>query len=109
MALSFVFVFILLMFFSFRKFDHLIRYQHTRHHPAWVQDGAPCGYFWRVFRAGSTAHLARTRLAWRWLYHTPPWARASTELLGILWQYRISTVAFYGWLLMGALRGLGRW
>jgi hypothetical protein len=84
-----------LLIYSFRQFDLVLSTEHRKTRRCWEDDGCPCGYFWRpkIEEPISTyPWTARNRLAFRWLFQTPAWARDDTEISGALRRYRFSVI-----------------
>jgi hypothetical protein len=77
------------------EFDRLVRAEHQLHRAAWESDGSPCGFFWWPPDSFPFAgYFARTRVAFAWLFQTPPWVSLSSEHIQLLRRFRVCIVAW---------------
>ena len=79
--------------------DGLMSRLYRDHHDQWEACGRPAGMFRTPqevvdapFKAGWASSLATSRVLWRWLFHTPEWARAEPQALRSLRRMRIATL-----------------
>jgi hypothetical protein len=90
-----VLVGVAVLLYAFAMFDRLVRAQYEQYREAWVADGRPRGFLWRVpectwWRSG----LALGRLSSVWLFKTPAWAAQSGILRGWFRQLRVCVLAW---------------
>jgi hypothetical protein len=88
---------------AFYFLDRLIRYEYQFYRDAWERDGKPVGYIFRPpeatwFRSGFAFH----RVAFGWLFYTPPWTRgdptAKTLLSRLRWcvlVWNVGIITFF--------------
>ena|ERR1043165_4520406 len=86
-------------------FDRLARYEYEHHREQWERDGRPIGVYWRP----SETTIFRSRAGknwWRlaWLFHTPRWARSSSQCRAWLLQIRCITLLWGVIVFRGLLR-----
>ena len=92
-----VFLF-LFLFAGFLAFDLLVSREYTVHREQWVRDGRPFGIMWRpraADRTGSaSAHLAKLRVQFVWLFRTPQWVSGDAAARRLLWLLRVSALVW---------------
>ena len=86
--------FLLVLFFSFRSFDELLRVQVSVARPEWEKMGKPSGYFWKPPESNSITPRLRGYIWSRWFLHRPHWAESSESARAYA-RFRI-----LGWLAM---------
>jgi hypothetical protein len=86
-----VFLIILVAFLisAFYFLDRLIRHEYQFYRDAWERDGKPVGYLFRPpeatwFRSG----FAFQRVAFGWLFSTPPWTHGDSTAKRLLSRSR---------------------
>ena len=73
--------------------DGLIRAEHELDRAAWEADGRP--FFWRSSECmGFRSYMARNRIAFTWLFKTPPWVARSAHCRTQLRRLRIAVLAW---------------
>jgi hypothetical protein len=74
---------------AFYFLDRLIRHEYQFYRDAWEQDGKPTGY---IFRPPEATWLgsgfAFQRVAFGWLFSTPPWTRNDSTAKRLLSRLR---------------------
>jgi len=93
---------ILVLLYAFVLFDRLLRSEYQQHREAWYADGRPAGFFWRAPECDFImSHLARSRIAFTWLFSTPAWVEASpvfaTQLRHQRWAVLVWNVGVLVW------------
>jgi hypothetical protein len=84
-------------------FDVLVRRQYSLHRSEWVADGKPIGFFFvpqeTTVVAGlfvsSTSTLARRRISFGWLFHTPEWIHQDRIAKRLLLSLRALVIGWY--------------
>ncbi len=78
---------------SFVAFTSLVKWEYANHRQEWEADGRPGGIFWMPPVSGFWATLrsgfARNVVSLKWLFITPPWARADARAKKLLRRLRI--------------------
>jgi hypothetical protein len=79
--------------YSFVIFDRLVRSYYTHYRTEWERAGSPYGFFWSAPESSAIiSRLSRDRLAFIWLFRTPPWIAASSANLALLRRFRICVI-----------------
>ena len=83
------------LIYAFLLLDGLIRAEYELEKAAWEADGRPAGFFWRSpectwFRSD----MARNRIAFAWLFQTPPWVARAAHCRTRLRRLRIAVLAW---------------
>lgn len=114
MSLAFVGVALVpFLFASFVAFTSLVKLEYADHRPEWEADGRPGGFFWRPpisgFWASVRSGLATSVLSMKWVFITPPWARADGRAQQLLRRLRVCVAVWNGGIiaaLVAAVAGL---
>ena len=76
---------------AFLSFDRLVKLEYAKYKDAWTRDGGPSGFFWHAPENGWLGgHLAKNKLAFYWLFHTPAWASNEPEAAAYFRSLRVS-------------------
>ena len=87
--------FLLVLFFSFRSFDELLRFQVSVARPEWEKMGKPSGYFWKPPESSSITPRLRGYIWSHWFVRRPHWVDSSAESARAYARFRV-----LGWLAM---------
>jgi len=106
-------LFIPFLFTAFLTFDQIVKTEHGEFFGNWVDDGQPRGFLWKPPPGPSwlgTGWAGQSRW-FVWLFQTPPWAKSSTKVMGLLRCYRVCVLIWnlgiilwfaIAWLIRGA-------
>jgi len=77
-------------------FDKIVRQEYTIYRQNWEADGMPSGYFWKPdehrHKSTMASVIPRCRCELFWLFVTPVWAKADTNLNHYFMLWRVCYV-----------------